>query len=191
MALLLAAVASISVVVGGHWHHEHPARVGDRANPRDWLAHGHRRPSCARPAAVSRRSRILEVSGGIAGIVMGIAFSEGISIVTGWAAPISLGAVGGGFLFSAAVGIFFVLLPGAKGGPSRSHRRAALRVTAHPPGKTFASLDGLRALCGPVRSSFVFQSMWSGRLRTRMTSEGKCRSTRSLTSFLSKRVGSH
>jgi ABC-type antimicrobial peptide transport system permease subunit len=57
---------------------------------------------------------LLSVTGGIAGIIMGVAFSWGISIATGWAAPISLGAVAGGFLFSAAVGIFFGYYPARK-----------------------------------------------------------------------------
>ena len=49
----------------------------------------------------------ISVSGGIAGIVIGVALSEDISLVAGWPAPISLTAIAGGFLFSAAVGIFF------------------------------------------------------------------------------------
>jgi ABC-type antimicrobial peptide transport system permease subunit len=56
----------------------------------------------------------LSISGGIAGIVMGIAFSEAITIFTGWPALISSAAVAGGFLFSAAVGIFFGYYPARK-----------------------------------------------------------------------------
>jgi macrolide transport system ATP-binding/permease protein len=41
-------------------------------------------------------------------------FSELISLVAGWPAPISLAAVAGGFLFSAAVGIFFGYHPARK-----------------------------------------------------------------------------
>ncbi|MGA2288479.1 MAG: hypothetical protein ABSG20_08500 [Bradyrhizobium sp.] len=41
-------------------------------------------------------------------------FSELISAVAGWPAPISLAAVAGGFLFSAAVGIFFGYYPARK-----------------------------------------------------------------------------
>jgi macrolide transport system ATP-binding/permease protein len=59
-------------------------------------------------------SVILSVTGGIAGIIVGVAFSEMISIVAGWPAPISLAAVAGGFLFSAAVGIFFGYYPARK-----------------------------------------------------------------------------
>ena len=54
----------------------------------------------------------LSVTGGIAGIITGIAFSEIIALVTGWQTPIVTGAIVGGFLFSAAVGIFFGTAPG-------------------------------------------------------------------------------
>jgi macrolide transport system ATP-binding/permease protein len=58
-------------------------------------------------------SVILSVTGGIAGIIIGVFLSEMIS-VAGWQAPISLAAVAGGFLFSAAVGIFFGYYPARK-----------------------------------------------------------------------------
>jgi ABC-type antimicrobial peptide transport system permease subunit len=54
---------------------------------------------------------MMNVSGGIAGILMGAAFSAGISIIAGWPAPISLAAIAGGFVFSAVVGIFFGFYP--------------------------------------------------------------------------------
>jgi ABC-type antimicrobial peptide transport system permease subunit len=53
----------------------------------------------------------LSVCGGIAGIAMGIALSKSISLVAGWPAPISGLAIAGGFIFSAAVGIFFGFYP--------------------------------------------------------------------------------
>jgi ABC-type antimicrobial peptide transport system permease subunit len=56
----------------------------------------------------------LSVTGGIAGIVMGVAASKIISVVAGWPTPISPGAIIGGFLFSAAVGIFFGYYPARK-----------------------------------------------------------------------------
>jgi macrolide transport system ATP-binding/permease protein len=56
----------------------------------------------------------LSITGGIAGIIMGVAFSAAISLVAGWATPISLAAIAGGFLFSAAVGIFFGYYPARK-----------------------------------------------------------------------------
>jgi len=56
----------------------------------------------------------LSVSGGLAGIVTGVAFSAAISLLFHWAAPVSLAAVAGGFLFSAAVGVFFGFYPARK-----------------------------------------------------------------------------
>ena len=59
-------------------------------------------------------AHLLSVTGGIAGIVIGILLSVIISFVTGWPAPISLAALAGGFLFSAAVGIFLGYYPAHK-----------------------------------------------------------------------------
>jgi len=56
----------------------------------------------------------LSVSGGIAGILTGVAFSAAISIIAGWPTPISPAAIAGGFAFSAAVGIFFGFYPARK-----------------------------------------------------------------------------
>jgi macrolide transport system ATP-binding/permease protein len=56
----------------------------------------------------------LSVSGGLAGIVTGVALSAVISLVFNWPAPVSLTAGTGGFLFSAAVGVFFGYYPARK-----------------------------------------------------------------------------
>src|SRR5208337_5350330 len=57
---------------------------------------------------------LISVSVVVAGIVMGVVVAEGISLIAGWPAPISLTAIAGGFLFSAAVGIFFGYYPARK-----------------------------------------------------------------------------
>jgi macrolide transport system ATP-binding/permease protein len=57
---------------------------------------------------------ILSVTGGVAGIAMGIAFSELVSVVAGWPTTIAPAAIAGGFLFSAAVGIYFGYYPARK-----------------------------------------------------------------------------
>jgi ABC-type antimicrobial peptide transport system permease subunit len=57
---------------------------------------------------------LLSVSGGIAGILMGVVVSLTISVVAGWPAPISTFAIGVGFVFVAAVGIFFGYYPARK-----------------------------------------------------------------------------
>jgi len=56
----------------------------------------------------------LSATGGIAGIIAGAGFSLAITLLSGWSAPISAVAIAGGFLFSAAVGIFFGYYPARK-----------------------------------------------------------------------------
>ena len=114
MALLLAAVASISLVVGGIGIMnillvsvtERTREIGLR------MAIGARRIHVL--LQFLAEAVFLSVTGGIAGIVMGVAFSAAIAYFAGWPAPISGTAIAGGFLFSAAVGIFFGYYPARK-----------------------------------------------------------------------------
>jgi ABC-type antimicrobial peptide transport system permease subunit len=114
MALLLAAVASISLVVGGIGIMnillvsvtERTREIGLR------MAIGARRLHVL--LQFLAEAVFLSVTGGVAGIIMGAAFSLAISAIAGWPAPISPTAIAGGFLFSAAVGIFFGYYPARK-----------------------------------------------------------------------------
>jgi macrolide transport system ATP-binding/permease protein len=114
MALLLAAVASISLMVGGIGIMnillvsvtERTREIGLR------MAIGARRLHVL--LQFLAEAIFISVSGGIAGIIIGAVLSLAISALTGWPAPISLGAIAGGFLFSAAVGIFFGYYPARK-----------------------------------------------------------------------------
>jgi macrolide transport system ATP-binding/permease protein len=114
MALLLAAVASISLVVGGIGIMnillvsvtERTREIGLR------MAIGARRIHVL--LQFLAEAVFLSVTGGVAGIIMGVAFSGAISYFAGWPAPISGTAIAGGFLFSAAVGIFFGYYPARK-----------------------------------------------------------------------------
>jgi macrolide transport system ATP-binding/permease protein len=114
MALLLAAVASISLVVGGIGIMnillvsvtERTHEIGLR------MAIGARRLHVL--LQFLAEAIFLSVTGGIGGIIMGIIFSAAISTVAGWSTPISALAIFGGFLFSAAVGIFFGYYPARK-----------------------------------------------------------------------------
>jgi macrolide transport system ATP-binding/permease protein len=114
MALLLAAVASISLLVGGIGIMnillvsvtERTREIGLR------MAIGARRLHVL--LQFLAEAVFLSISGGIAGIIMGVVFSEAITIMAGWPALISLPAIAGGFFFSAAVGIFFGYYPARK-----------------------------------------------------------------------------
>jgi len=114
MALLLAAVASISLVVGGIGIMnillvsvtERTREIGLR------MAIGARRLHVL--LQFLAEAIFISVSGGIVGIVIGAILSLAVSTLTGWPAPISLAAIAGGFLFSAAVGIFFGYYPARK-----------------------------------------------------------------------------
>ena len=114
MAILLAAVASISLLVGGIGIMnillvsvtERTREIGLR------MAIGARRLHVL--LQFLAEAVFLSVTGGIAGIIMGSIFSMAISAIFGWATPISFTAIAGGFLFSAAVGIFFGYYPARK-----------------------------------------------------------------------------
>jgi macrolide transport system ATP-binding/permease protein len=114
MALLLAAVASISLLVGGIGIMnillvsvtERTREIGLR------MAIGARRLHVL--LQFLAEAVFLSVSGGVAGIVLGIAFSFAISVFFGWPTPLSLQAIAGGFFFAAVVGIFFGYYPARK-----------------------------------------------------------------------------
>ena len=114
MAILLAAVASISLLVGGIGIMnillvsvtERTREIGLR------MAIGARRLHVL--LQFLTEAIFLSVTGGLAGILAGILLSAGVSLVFGWPAPFSPAAVAGGFLFSAAVGIFFGYYPARK-----------------------------------------------------------------------------
>ena len=114
MALLLATVASISLVVGGIGIMnillvsvtERTREIGLR------MAIGARRLHVL--LQFLAEAVFLSVVGGGAGVVAGLATSRVISFVAGWPTEVPAMAVAGGFLFSAAVGIFFGYYPARK-----------------------------------------------------------------------------
>ena len=114
MALLLATVASISLVVGGIGIMnillvsvtERTREIGLR------MAIGARRLHVL--LQFLAEAVFLSATGGAVGIAAGIAASKLISAIAGWPTAIPPGAIAGGFLFSAAVGIFFGYYPARK-----------------------------------------------------------------------------
>ncbi len=114
MAILLAVVASISLLVGGIGIMnillvsvtERTREIGLR------MAVGARRLHVLMQFLAE--AVLMSVTGGVAGIIAGVGVSEIISIFSEWSSPISFVAVATGFLFSAAVGIFFGYYPARK-----------------------------------------------------------------------------
>jgi macrolide transport system ATP-binding/permease protein len=114
MALLLATVASISLLVGGIGIMnillvsvtERTREIGLR------MAIGARRFDVL--LQFLAEAVFLSVTGGIIGIVIGVIASRVISIVAGWPTQVSSAAILGGFAFSAAVGVFFGYYPARK-----------------------------------------------------------------------------
>jgi macrolide transport system ATP-binding/permease protein len=114
MALLLATVASISLIVGGIGIMnillvsvtERTREIGLR------MAIGARRLHVL--LQFLAEAVFLSLTGGFVGILGGLATSQVISAVAGWPTAVPPAAVAGGFLFSAAVGIFFGYYPARK-----------------------------------------------------------------------------
>ena len=114
MALLLATVASISLLVGGIGIMnillvsvtERTREIGLR------MAIGARRLHVL--LQFLSEAIFLSLIGGGAGILAGVGTSRLISIFAGWPTTVPPAAVAGGFLFSAAVGIFFGYYPARK-----------------------------------------------------------------------------
>jgi macrolide transport system ATP-binding/permease protein len=125
MTTLLAAVASISLVVGGIGIMnimlvsvtERTREIGIR------MAIGARRIHIMLQFLVE--AMMLSLMGGFAGIILGVMVSELISVLAGWPTLLSPVAVVGGFIFSAAVGVFFGYYPARKA--SLLHPIEALR----------------------------------------------------------------
>ena len=114
MTMLLLAVASISLLVGGIGIMnimlvsvtERTREIGIR------MAIGARRIHIMLQFLVE--AMLLSVMGGFAGIVLGILISKLISALAQWPTLVSPVAVAGGFVFSAAVGVFFGYYPARK-----------------------------------------------------------------------------
>ena len=114
MSMLLAAIAAISLFVGGIGIMnimlvsvtERTREVGLRkavgARPRDILAQ------------FLSEAVVVSVVGGVAGIACGWAATVTLSGLAGWSTSVSPGAVLLAFLFSAGIGIIFGIYPARK-----------------------------------------------------------------------------
>ncbi len=114
MTMLLLAVASISLLVGGIGIMnimlvsvtERTREIGIR------MAVGARRIHIMLQVLVE--AMLLSAMGGLAGVILGILVSKLISALAEWPTLVSPTAVMGGFIFSAAVGVFFGYYPARK-----------------------------------------------------------------------------
>jgi macrolide transport system ATP-binding/permease protein len=114
MAVLLAIVASISLLVGGIGIMnillvsvtERTREIGLR------MAVGAQRFHVLMQFLAE--AVLISVSGGVAGIFAGVVISEIIAMFSQWSSPVSFAAIAIGFAFSAAVGIFFGYYPARK-----------------------------------------------------------------------------
>jgi putative ABC transport system permease protein len=114
MTILLACIAGVSLLVGGIGIMnimlvsvtERTREIGIR------MAIG------ARSSAVRSQflieSIVLSLTGGTVGIILGIALSLSIPAMLGWPTLVSMAAIVGSVIFSAAVGIFFGYYPARK-----------------------------------------------------------------------------
>ncbi|HXN11607.1 MAG TPA: ABC transporter permease [Candidatus Acidoferrales bacterium] len=114
MTMLLLSVASISLLVGGIGIMnimlvsvtERTREIGIR------MAIGARRIHIMLQFLVE--AMLLSAMGGLAGVALGILVSKLISALAEWPTLVSPTAVAGGFIFSAAVGVFFGYYPARK-----------------------------------------------------------------------------
>jgi macrolide transport system ATP-binding/permease protein len=114
MTLLLATVASISLLVGGIGIMnimlvsvtERTREIGIR------MALGARRFQIMMQFLVE--ALLLCVIGGVAGIILGVVASHLISALAHWPTQVSALSIIGGFLFAAGVGVFFGYYPARK-----------------------------------------------------------------------------
>ena len=111
---LLSAVAGISLLVGG---------VGILAIMLISIKERTREIGLRRAVGALKRDLLLQfiveslalsASGGIVGIILGIAFSLGASYLTKWPMSLSVPAIAIAFAFSAIIGLIFGVYPAAK-----------------------------------------------------------------------------
>ena len=114
LSLLLAAIASVSLVVGGIGIMnimlvsvtERTREIGLRR------AVGARRRDILQQFLIE--AVVVSLTGGVLGVALGAAGAWAIGYFAGWLAPIQARAVIPAFLFAGAVGVFFGFYPARK-----------------------------------------------------------------------------
>jgi putative ABC transport system permease protein len=114
LSLLLAAIASVSLLVGG---------IGIMNIMLVSVTERTREIGLRRAVGARRRDILgqflteavtISLAGGVAGVALGALGSWGIAYFAGWPAPVQARAVVPAFLFAAAVGVFFGFYPARK-----------------------------------------------------------------------------
>ena len=119
LTLLLGSIASISLLVGGHRHHEHHARLGDRAHPGDRHPDVDRGQGAGHPPPVPGRGHRPEPArAACSGIALGVGVSKLLKFIPIFASittVVSTSSVILAFaLLGARSGIFFGFYPARK-----------------------------------------------------------------------------
>jgi putative ABC transport system permease protein len=114
MSILLGAIASVSLIVGGIGIMNIMLVSVTERTREIGLRQACRGEDARHPPAVSGRSVTLSVLGGIIGIVMGLTASALISHFAQWSTEVSPLSILMAFLFSALVGVFFGYYPARK-----------------------------------------------------------------------------
>jgi putative ABC transport system permease protein len=114
LSLLLASIASVSLVVGG---------IGIMNIMLVSVTERTREIGLRRAVGARRRDILAQflieavtvsLTGGLLGVVLGVLSSWGIAAYAGWSAPIQAHAVIPAFVFAGAVGVFFGFYPARK-----------------------------------------------------------------------------
>ncbi len=111
MTALLAAIAGVSLVIGGNRHHEYHVGVSNRAHARDRLriATGARGLDIALQFMVE--AVVLSAIGGVIGLILGLASARIVGWTLGWPTTVSAGTMLIAFGIAAAVGLIFGSYP--------------------------------------------------------------------------------
>ena len=114
MSILLGAIASVSLIVGGIGIMNIMLVSRHRTDARDRAAPGHRRQDARHPVAVPGGGGDALAAGRLIGIVIGVAASLLISYFAEWSTLVSPTAILLAFVFSGLVGVFFGYYPARK-----------------------------------------------------------------------------
>jgi putative transposase len=98
---------------------------------------------------------LMSVTGGIAGIIVGVIASDIIALFAGWTMPVSFAAIAVGFVFFGRCWGLLRLLSGAKGCSFRPDSGAALRMSPQPPASNWRTFKRRGYLFAPLTGGTI------------------------------------